>query len=495
MDRIYRVAPSPTGYLHLGHTKPYLINYSLAKATKGKLILRIEDTDQKRNKMETVDNIIIDANWLGVEFDAGPTLHSEPNEYFQSTRLEIYQKLVRQLLAEGKAYKAYETPEERQMQIEEQRKKGQSPVYSGAHANLSEVEQQTFEKEGRKPVIRLRVPQNQIIEVDDEIYGKVKVNTNTIGDFVIQKSDGYPMYNFCVVVDDHLMNVTDVIRGFGHLSNTPKQILIYQTLGWELPRFAHFSDILNEDGKGKLSKRSGAKPISKCRAEGYLPDAIFNYVIVISSSFNFNSKEEEIMTREEILSSISIDKILKTNARFNSAKFDWFNGQHMRKFSPEEFYKKVVNWLENDAKLLGHFDESFETSLVDLFLSNTDLLKQTLPLIQTRIVKFSDIFNLLKFFFIAPDVSKIDFSNTKHEAEEVDKAAIELYNTLKELKTPWKQEDWEGQIRSLADELGWKHADVFMLLRLLIVGDKVSPPLLEAMQILGEVESLKRINK
>jgi nondiscriminating glutamyl-tRNA synthetase len=486
------MAPSPTGYLHLGHAKGYLINYALAKSVAATFILRVEDTDLKKNKPETVDSMIDDCKWLGIEYDFGPE-KGKKNEYFQSERFDIYKKYVDQLLEEGKAYKAYETPEERQAQIAEQRKKGQSPVYNGAHANLTKEEQDKFESEGRKPVMRLKVPKDTIIKYHDQVYGDIETNTNNIGDLVIQKSDGTPMYVFAVVIDDQLMNVTDIVRGKQHLSSIPKQHLIYNTFGWQIPNFAHFSDLLNESSPGKLAKRHGAKAIAHYRAEGYLPEAIFNYLILASTSFHFQNKEDEIMTIEEIFKTISVDKILKTNAKFNAAKLDWFNGQHIRKLNEEELFDKVVTWLENDAKGILTFVPETDTSLVDDILANKELLRKTLPLIKERITKFSDILEYLKFFYKAPVKGLIDSTPTKHTEEEFEQVRSKLYNEVDALELPWNHEKWEATIRGIADEMGWKHGDMFMALRLLIVGSPFSPPLYESMVVLGKEECLDRL--
>lgn len=494
MQNVFRIAPSPTGYLHLGHAKLFLINYALAKNCGGKLICRIEDTDFKRNNEDAVKALLDEIDWFGIQLDAGPSKEGK-NEYFQSQRLKIYQEYAQKLIDEGKAYKAYETPEERAKQIEEQRKSGKSPVYKGNHRNLTPEQINQFEKEGRKPIIRLKVETNQNVSFEDGVLGKITVNSNTLGDFAIMKSDGTPMYNFSVVIDDHLMGVTDVVRGKEHISNTPKQILIYKAFGWEPPKFAHWSVLLNENEPGKLSKRRGAKPIIQYRAEGYLPDAIFNYLIVISFSFHFQNKYEEIMTRDEIISKVSIDKILKTNARFNSAKLDWFNGQHIRRMKKEAFIENVVSWLKNDAQKIKLFNKDFEDELIDLFLKNEHLLRKALPLIQERIVKYMDIFQYLRFFFIPPNKYKLDIFPTKHNKDEFEEARIKLYYEIDALGEAWTHQSWENAIRNLADRIGWKHGDLFMALRLLITGSKISPPLYEVMEILGKNECLKRIGK
>lgn len=495
MLRVFRYAPSPTGRIHLGQLKAALFPYILAKKHEGKFILRIEDTDNKRNQENAVKMLIEDLNWLGIEYDLGPDSGDTKNSYFQSQREEIYKKHIEELQKKNLVYKAYDTPEERAEQIKIQRSKGQSSVYSGNHANLTEEEIKKFEDEGRKPVLRLRVPKNEIIEFNDKIFGNIKVNTNQIGDIVIQKSDGTPMYNFCVVVDDHEMGVTDVIRGFGHLSNTAKQVLLYKIFNWEVPVFAHFSDIQNENQPGKLSKRYGAKSISQFRAEGYLPDALINYVVSISCSFHFSKKEDEIMTKEDIISAIEYEKILKTNAKFNTKKLDWFNGQHIRRLSDAEYLSQAMTWLKHEAKNLSNFDSNFDISIIDKFLSDTEKLNSGLLLIKERITKFSEIFSYLDFLFENNDSKPLDISPAKHTSEEFEIARMNLYNAIISLERPWSHSDWEAKIRTTADNIGWKHGDLFMALRLLVVKSPFSPPLFESMEILGSDECLKRIKE
>lgn len=489
--RTFRYAPSPTGRIHLGQVKAAFFPYALAKKANGEFILRIEDTDQKRNKPEAVSELVEDLKWLGIEYDKGPKDPEVKNEYFQSQRQDLYKKFIDQLLAEGKAYRAYETPEERAEQIKQQRSKGGSPVYFGE--KLSEDQEKAYETEGRKPVIRIKIPRDQIIKFNDQIYGDVSVSTNQIGDFVIQKSDGTPMYNFCVVIDDHDMGVTDVVRGFGHLSNTAKQILVYQIFGWDIPNFAHFSDIQNESIPGKLSKRHGAKSILQYRSEGYLAEALLNYVIYISCSFHFEKSEDEVMGRDKFMNEVSVDKMLHTNAKFNTQKLDWFNGQHIRNLTNEEFELKVIEWLEKYAKTIKEFKPEFDETLVNKFLENKEVLSKALPLIKERVTKFEDILEYLKFFFIVPN-KEIDQSPTKHSKEEFDLVLPKIYNGVADLNIPWTHESWEQSLRKLADDLGWKHGDMFMALRLKIVGSPYSPPLFESMEILGRDECLKRLS-
>lgn len=491
MQPTYRIAPSPTGYLHLGHAKLFLINYALAQNSNGKLIYRVEDTDLKRNSEEAIGFLLDEIEWFGVKLDGGPERKGK-NEYFQTTRFPIYKEHVEKLLAEGKAYKAYETPEERAKQIEDQRKKGELPIYSGAHRNLTPEQIKIFGSEGRKPMIRLKVEPNRIVTYHDEVLGEISFNTNTIGDIAIMKSDGSPMYNFAAAIDDHLMGITDVVRGREHISNTPKQILIYNAFGWELPRFAHWSALLNENAPGKLSKRKGAKSLILYRAEGYLPDAILNYLIVVSFSFHFQSKDDEIITREEIINNVRVDKILRTNSKFNAQKLDWFNGQHIRRLTPEDFEIKIKTWLEKEIRPINIFSPEFDIKIADKFLENFELIKKALPHVQTRISKYIEIFDLLKFLIERPQKSHVDMSPANHQGEELENAIDQLYHIFSKMEEGISHSEWETSIRSTADQLEWKHGDLFMLLRLIVVGSRFSPPLFEMIALLGKSEIEER---
>lgn len=503
---VVRVAPSPTGQLHLGHFKMYILNYAFAKKHKGRFILRIDDTDQARNKNDAIKGIIQDMEWFGIDYDNGPEviktvkddteeIHDiKQNEYYQSKRIEIYKKYLNKLLKEGKAFEAYETKEEREEQIKEQKVKKLPPIYMGGHENLTDEEKKQFIEEGRKPVIRLKVPLNKKIEFKDGVFGKIEVNTSSFGSFVIFRSDGYPMYNFASIIDDYEMGVTHVIRGRDHLSNTPKQIEILNQLGLKLPEFVHYTSILNESDKGKLSKRNGAKPIAMYRAEGYLPEAIFNYIVVISFSFSFAHKEQEIMTKKDIYEKVEISKLLKTNSKFNSAKLDWFNGQHLRRLSEEDFNKRYFEWLHHDAIKIDNFiQESSYTDIIKQFIDNKELVEQALPIVKERIVKFADTLDQLKFLFFAPVKANLEIEATKHSKEEFGTASAMLKKFIDSLEFPFVQENWEQGIRQIADELGWKHGDLFMALRLLIIGERFSPPLLDSMNLIGKNECLIRM--
>ncbi|MGS0651593.1 glutamate--tRNA ligase, partial [Staphylococcus arlettae] len=299
-DRVrVRYAPSPTGYLHIGNARTALFNYLFAKHYDGDFIIRIEDTDSKRNLEDGESSQFDNLKWLGIDWDESVDKDKGYGPYRQSERAEIYNPLIQQLLDEDKAYKCYMTEEELEAEREEQIANNEMPRYGGKHAHLTEEERQQFEAEGRKPSIRFRVPKDTTFKFDDMVKGEISFDSNNIGDWVIVKKDGVPTYNFAVAVDDHYMEISDVIRGDDHISNTPKQIMIYETFGWEVPRFAHMSLIVNEERK-KLSKRDGKilQFIEQYRDLGYLPEALFNFITLLGWS---PEGEEEIYSKEEFI--------------------------------------------------------------------------------------------------------------------------------------------------------------------------------------------------
>jgi len=272
-----RFAPSPTGYLHIGGARTALYNWIFARQNNGKFVLRIEDTDAERSTEESIEAILESMKWLNLDWDEGPEKDGDYGPYFQSKRLDIYNKYLDKLIEEGKAYRCFCTPEELAEKKEKARKEKKQYKYDGKCRNLSKEEINKNLKENKPFVIRLKVPQNEEIIFNDIVRGEIKVNTSIYDDFIIRRSDGYPVYNFAVVIDDALMKINYVIRGDDHISNTPKQILIYKALDFKVPDFAHLSMILGED-KTRLSKRHGATSIQQFKEEGYLPEALINYL-------------------------------------------------------------------------------------------------------------------------------------------------------------------------------------------------------------------------
>ncbi|MGB9613702.1 MAG: glutamate--tRNA ligase, partial [Candidatus Margulisiibacteriota bacterium] len=304
-----RFAPSPTGALHIGGARTALFNWLFARNQKGKFILRIEDTDRSRSTLEAEQAIFDGLEWLGIDWDEGPRVGGSFGPYFQTERKEIYQKYAQQLLAEGKAYFCFCTPEELEQKRKEAEARKEAPRYDGHCRKLSEAEIKKKLESGIPKVIRFLLPPIGETKVEDLIRGKVVFKNELLDDFVLLKSDGYPTYNFACVIDDHLMEITHVIRGDDHLSNTPRQILLYQAFGWELPKFAHIPMILGKD-RTRLSKRHGATSVIAYRDQGYLPEAVINYI----AKLGWGYKDQEIFSREELIEKFSLEGVNKNPA-------------------------------------------------------------------------------------------------------------------------------------------------------------------------------------
>ncbi|WP_299142337.1 glutamate--tRNA ligase [uncultured Dialister sp.] len=337
-----RFAPSPTGPFHIGGARSALFNWLVARHAKGTFLVRIEDTDLKRSSKESEENIKESLKWLGLTWDEGIDVGGDNGPYRQTERLDIYKKEVQRLLDEGKAYYCYCTEEE----LEESRKKqvaaGQTPVYDDHCRHLTEEQIAQYKAEGRKPVIRLKVRKEGVFAFDDMVRGHVEFQASGVGDFIIVKSDGIPVYNFAVVIDDSLMGVTDVIRAEEHLSNTPRQLAIYEALGYPVPEFGHISLILGADHK-KMSKRHGATSVTEYKNMGYLPDAMVNYLALLGWA---PKGEQEIFTREELIKQFSMKRVSSNDAVFDIEKLNWINFQYMKKLSPQQLLDVTLPFIE-----------------------------------------------------------------------------------------------------------------------------------------------------
>lgn len=337
-----RFAPSPTGPFHIGGARSALFNYLVAKHTGGKFVVRIEDTDRKRSTSESEENIKEALKWLGINWDEGIDVGGPDGPYRQTERLEIYKKYTEKLLAEGKAYYCFCTPEELEAEKDEQLKKGETPVYSGKCRHLPKETVEQYLKEGRPYVIRIATPKNETLEVDDLVRGHVTFDSNKVGDFVIVKSDGIPVYNYCVVIDDALMHITHVIRAEEHLSNTPRQIVLYHALGFDVPKFAHVSLILGADKK-KMSKRHGATSVQQYRDAGYLPDALVNFLGLLGWTPN---SDQEIFSRDELIQQFTLDRVAKNPAVFDIEKLNWINFHYMKQLDADQLLAVCLPHLQ-----------------------------------------------------------------------------------------------------------------------------------------------------
>lgn len=485
-----RFAPSPTGFLHVGGARTAVFNWLFARHHQGKFILRIEDTDEVRSTMESVTAILEGMAWLGLNWDEGPVAiqdfevklenKGDYGPYFQMQRLTTYQKYAHQLISEDKAYHCFCTPEELAFSRTQALKEKRPPKYNGRCRNLTKVQQEDFSAQGRRPVIRFKTPSNGVTKVNDLIRGEVSFENNLLEDFVILKSSGVPVYNFAVVIDDYLMKISHVLRGDDHLSNTPRQILLYQALGWEFPQFAHFPMILGPDGS-RLSKRHGATSLDEYRANGYLPEALLNYLALLGWS---TEDSQQLFTVPELIDKFSVERCCKSAAIFDPKKLLWMNGEYIRKMPLEKLVESAHPWLRKTdwfSKLTTPRDEEYLRKAVALEQEKTKLL--------------SDIPNLVDFFFK---------ENTEYDQTAVDKIFGKNKNALSVLKEitahlealdNFSAVNLESLVRQFAQEKNLKTGDIFHPLRVAVSGRTAGPTLFGMMELLGKEKVIKRINR
>lgn len=455
-----RMAPSPTGKMHLGTAYTALLNYLFAIKNKGIFILRWEDTDQERSKKEFEEDILESMLWLGLKWSEGP--------YRQMDRLDSYKKAQISLLQKEGAYYCFCTQEELEKVRKQQSAKGLPLIYSKRCRGLSEEEVEKFKAEGKQFVVRFKMPEDRgMIVWDDLIFREIEFNSKLIGDFVIMRSSGIPIYNFAVVVDDIDMKITHVLRGEDHLSNTPKQIVLFEALGASLPKFAHCPNILNTDRIGKLSKREGATAVSDYRREGYFPEAIINYLALIGWTM---PEEREIMNLEEMIEAFDLSKIRKSPAAFDTHKLEWLNGEYIRKTTDEQLTARLQEFL------------------VDYPLKQK--IAPVVPLIKERIKKLSDFIPLTDFLFEKAeyDIEVFNRLSIKDLRLKIEK----VLEKLEAMEKPWKAEVFEETFRKLAEDLSLSATQMFQLIRVAVSGQTVTPPLFESIQILGDEETIKR---
>ena len=450
-----RIAPSPTGIPHIGTTRTALYNYLFAQKNKGKFILRIEDTDQKRLIPGSLPKILQIFKLLGLKWDEGP--------FIQSERLNIYKKYAKELVDSKKAYYCFCSQERLDKLRKEQRKAGQLPKYDRYCLKLSpeEIKKKLSNKE--KFVIRMKIPSERIIFWNDLIQGKMEFESNILDDQVLLKSDGFPTYHLAVVVDDYLMKISHVLRGVEWLSSTPKHILLYQAFNWPLPHFAHMPLILGPD-KAKLSKRHGAKSALDYQSEGYLPEAIINFMAFLGWSYKDNS---DLLSLKQLVEVFDLSKVRKSNPIFDLQKLDWFNSQWIQKLSDKELLLRVKSYLKIKIK-----DET---------------LLKIIPLLKTRIQKLNQVNDLIEFFLKLPDYDKKIFKGerAKEELEEV-------YQELEKLKN-WQANEIYKLMKEICNKGGYNKKDFYVNLYIALEGKQSGLPVFDSMEILGKKEVLERI--
>ena len=473
-----RYAPSPTGNLHIGNARTALFNYLFAKHYGGDFVLRIEDTDFKRNKEEGERSQLKYMDWLGLDYDEGIGKEKEFGPYRQSERIEIYQKYAEQLLAEDKAYKCYMTAEELEAEREEQVANGLPPRYSGKHAHLTKEEQEQFEKEGRKPSIRIRVPQDRTYSFNDMVKGELSFEGKDFGDFVIVKNDGVATYNFAVAIDDHLMEISHVLRGDDHVSNTPKQLVVYEALGFKPPIFGHMTLIVNENKK-KLSKRDETiiQFIEQYDDLGYLPEALFNFITLLGWS---PEGEQEIFTREEFVKIFDEKRLSKSPAFFDNNKLTWINNQYI-KAQPLE---RIVN-----LALPFFVKEGVATQEgVD---NNRAWFEKLISLYQPQMSYGAEIVKLTKQFFV--EEIKFDEEELEILKQETTVAVFEDFLEKLEVAGDFSSENIKTLIKTIQKDTGVKGKNLFMPIRIASTGSMHGPELNTSLELLGRDRVVARV--
>ena len=475
-----RFAPSPTGYLHIGGARTALFNWLYARHHKGTFILRIEDTDQVRSTEEAVNVILEGMKWLGLDWDEGPGKGGKYGPYYQMQRLNLYQEYTQKLLKDKKAYRCYCTREELAERREKQVREGKNPKYDGHCLDLSEDERKKYEAEDRKPVIRLKIPAKNIV-FDDLLRGEVAFDGELLSDFVIVKSDGIPTYNYAVVIDDALMKITNIMRGDDHISNTPKQILIYEALGFTIPKFAHIPMIMGSD-QTRLSKRHGATSVMEYKKMGYIPEAVVNYITHLGWS---SGGEREIFTKEELIKEFSLDKISKHAAVFSMEKLNWFNSEYLKNMSIDSLTKMLLPFLE---------EANYIENEKSLSPEKNEYIKEVVKLMQGRIKNFSQFIAYADYFFI----DKIDIEPQAFDSVLSKEGVADILQALKEklsvLKC-WEEESIENAVREVASSLQIKGGQIIHPTRVALSGKKIGPGLFEIMLLLGKEKIVKRLKE
>ena len=525
-----RYAPSPTGLLHIGNARTALFNYLYARHHGGTFIIRIEDTDRKRHVEDGERSQLENLRWLGMDWDESPETHEN---YRQSERLELYQKYIDQLLAEGKAYKSYVTEEELAAERERQEAAGETPRYINEYLGMSEEEKAAYiaerEVAGVIPTVRLAVNEAGIYKWHDMVKGDIEFEGGNIGgDWVIQKKDGYPTYNFAVVIDDHDMQISHVIRGDDHIANTPKQLMVYEALGWEAPEFGHMTLIINSETGKKLSKRdtNTLQFIEDYRKKGYLPEAVFNFIALLGWN---PGGEDEIFSRQELIKLFDENRLSKSPAAFDQKKLDWMNNEYIKNADFERIFELAKPFLEKAGRLyeepetlpqtknrglrqannnsgsgiLGFMsvNQLFNYELPDSDSILTDMTKTTkkarklVELYKPQMKSVDEIVPLTDLFF--SDFPELTEAEREVMAGETVPTVLEAFKAKLEAMSDdeFVVENIFPQIKAVQKETGIKGKNLFMPIRIAVSGEMHGPELPDTIYLLGREKSIQHIEK
>ncbi len=474
-----RIAPSPSGFLHIGTARTALFNWLFARQHGGTFILRIEDTDMERSD-ETYTRAMLEGfDWLGIDWDEGPAFEHIPGKgdygpYRQSQRLDLYRAEAERLLKEGKAYKCFLSREEIET-LRAQAREQNVPMRSLNKWRTASEEE--IAEQGTKPyAIRFKVPEDGVTEFNDIIQGKIRIANKEIDDFVIVRPDGNPIFHLAVVVDDGLMKITHVIRGDDHLSNTPRHLMLFEALGYEVPHFAHLPMVLTEQGK-KMSKRDLGANLLDWREQGYLPEALINYIAFLGWN---PGDDREIFTREELIEAFSLERVSKSGAKFGLKRVQYLNGQHIRRLSPEELLDLLLPILSRNG--------------FDVASKERDWLLRLTAICQEKLSTLNDICSLTDFFFIEPETYE-EKAVKKHWGKEDSITMLEKILSLIQSTTPFSHDQLKKVYKEAAEEAGTGLGKFIHPTRLALTGKSIGPGLFELAELLGKDTCIARIER
>ena len=475
-----RFAPSPTGYLHIGGARTALFNWLFAHKMGGKLILRIEDTDTERLKEDSVSQILTSLKWLGINWDEGPEVGGDCGPYYQSERLDIYKKYADKLLEEGKAYYCFCSAADLEAQREKQRAAKQPFRYARTCRDLSAEEVQARIAAGEPYSVRVKIPVEGTITVHDLIHGDVTFNMDQFDDFVIVKSNGMPTYNFAVVVDDHLMGMTHVLRAEEHLSNTPKQLLIYEALGWEPPKFGHMPMILAPD-RSKLSKRHGATSVEEFRSQGYLAEAIVNYLTLLGWG---PGDERELFTLQETVELFELEQMSKKAAIYDTKKLTWMNGQYLSELPLEKILPEAKPFFIKDGLVT---EEWFNDA------ANEAYFEKLVDVVRVRVKTLQEVADASAYFF--KELEGYDEKGVSKHFKPENIAILEQCIAAIKADEVYDLASTEAAYNKIAADNGLALGKVIHPTRLALTGRTVSPGMFDVMVLLGKEKTLERLEK
>ena len=471
-----RMAPSPTGDIHIGNARTALMNYLLARQSGGTFVLRVEDTDRERSDAQKEAGIYDGLRWLSLDWDEGPNVGGPYGPYRQSERHEVHREAIEALLASDAAYYDYTTAEERAAEREAQIARGQTPRYSGRGRSLTSAQIAERQAAGVVPAVRF-ASGSGAVGFEDGVFGPLETDASEIEDFVIARGDGTALYNMAVVTDDHSMAITHVVRGADHTSNTFRQVLLYRALGWEPPKFAHLPLLLNKR-RQKLSKRDGSQWLGEYRAQGYLPEAVVNFMVFLGWS---PGDERELFSLDDLVDEFSLERVNRADAVYDVQRLDHFNGVWLRRLDMDTLAERALPFARDGG-----------LSVDD---AQRDYFQQALALEQERIGHLSDVPDLMGFFFdddLDPDVDLMRFK--RHDRAETAAALTTVEGLARELPE-FTIAAIETMLRGLAERLGWKAGDLFMPIRIAVTGRRATPPLFETMAVLGRERCLVRLQR